>query len=94
MVEDCEFTTDGLVITLRRSKTNQEGEGRKIGIPYGSNLDTCPVRSLRTYIEAAAITAGPLSHPVNRHGHMSPRGLSPDGVALLKWRAAGAGFDR
>jgi site-specific recombinase XerD len=34
-VEDCEFTTDGLVITLRRSKTDQDGEGRKIGIPYG-----------------------------------------------------------
>jgi integrase len=42
--EDCEFTSDGLVITLRLSKTDQEGEGRKIGIPNGSNLETCPVR--------------------------------------------------
>ena len=43
-VEDCAFSKDGLTITLRRSKTDQDGVGRKIGIPYGSNPDTCPVR--------------------------------------------------
>src|SRR5262249_32265387 len=36
-VEDCNFGRDGLTVTLRRSKTDQTGEGRKIGIPYGSN---------------------------------------------------------
>src|SRR5579872_6039512 len=36
-VEDCAFGKDGLTVTLRRSKTDQEGHGRKIGIPYGSN---------------------------------------------------------
>ena len=41
------FAKDGLTITLRRSKTDQEGAGRKIGIPYGSNPETCPVRVLR-----------------------------------------------
>jgi hypothetical protein len=41
------FTGDGLVITLRRSKVDQEGEGRKVGIPYGSN---CPVRSLKAWL--------------------------------------------
>src|SRR6202040_2946244 len=34
-VKDCEFGKDGLTVTLRRSKTDQEGQGRKIGIPYG-----------------------------------------------------------
>jgi integrase len=93
-VEDCEFTTDGLVITLRRSKTDQEGEGRKVGIPYGSNLETCPVRSLRTYLEASGITAGPLFRPVNRHARMGSRALSADAIALVVKRYAGAaGFD-
>jgi integrase len=93
-VEDCEFIADGMAIMLRRSKTDQEGEGRKIGIPYGSNLDTCPVRSLRTWLEASAIATGPLFRPVNRHGRMSSRGLSPYGVALVVKRyATGAGFD-
>ena len=40
---DCVFSKDGLTITLRRSKTDQAGAGRKIGIPYGSNPETCPV---------------------------------------------------
>jgi site-specific recombinase XerD len=40
-----EITRDGLVVTIRRWKTDQEGEGRKIGVPYGSNPATCPVRS-------------------------------------------------
>jgi integrase len=45
-------------------------------------------------MEASAITAGSLFRPVDRHGRMSSRGLSPDGVALVVKRyAAGAGFD-
>src|SRR5262249_9433403 len=39
-VEDCAFGKDGLTVTLRRSKTDQEGAGRRIGIPYGANPDT------------------------------------------------------
>ena len=39
-VEDAQFTSDGLVVMLRRSKADQEGEGRKVGIPYGSNLES------------------------------------------------------
>jgi site-specific recombinase XerC len=41
-VEDCTFGKDGLTVTLRRSK-----QGRKIGIPYGSNPETCPVRTVQ-----------------------------------------------
>jgi site-specific recombinase XerD len=46
-VDNLEFKREGLVITLRRSKTDQEGAGRKVAIPYGSNCNTCPVRSLQ-----------------------------------------------
>src|SRR5690606_8942616 len=75
-VEDVEETADGLVIFLRRSKTDQEGKGRKIGIPYGSDPATCPVRALRAWLEASGITAGPIFRPINRHGHMANRRLS------------------
>jgi site-specific recombinase XerC len=34
---DCAFSRDGLTVMLRRSKTDQEGQGRKVGIPYGAN---------------------------------------------------------
>ena len=57
-LEDLAFTTDGLVVTLRRSKTDQQGEGRKVGIPYGSTPATCPVRAMRAWIDAAGLETG------------------------------------
>jgi integrase len=45
-VADLCFDGRGLVVTVRRSKTDQEGEGRKVGLPFGSNPLTCPVRAL------------------------------------------------
>ena len=62
-VEDCEFGKDGLTITLRHSKTDQQGAGRKIGIPYGSNPGTCPVprfgHSLNRLASAPGRSPGP-----------------------------------
>src|SRR5207248_19441 len=55
-VADLEERHEGLVITLRRSKTDQEGVGRPVGIPYGSNPATCPVRNLRAWLDLAGIT--------------------------------------
>src|SRR3954452_4710266 len=42
---DVEFTHEGIKVNLRRSKTDQEGSGRKVGLPYGSDPATCPVRT-------------------------------------------------
>ena len=85
---DVQFTSDGLVVRLRRSKTDQEGEGRKVGIPYGSNPDTCPVRALKAWVEAAAIESGPLFRSITRHGRIQGR-LSGYAVALVVKRHAG-----
>ena len=93
-VEDCTFGKDGLVIALRRSKTDQTGDGRKIGIPYGSNPETCPVRSLQGWLEQAAITGGPVFRSINRHGQVQVRGLSGIDVArVVKKLAERAGLD-
>jgi integrase len=93
-VEDCSFSRDGLTVTLRKSKTDQNGESRKIGIPYGSNPDTCPVRQLQTWLEQAAITTGPLFRAINRHGQMQPERLSGLAVArVVKKLAERAGLD-
>jgi integrase len=67
-VEDIEQRGEGLVIRIRRSKTDPEGAGRLVGIPYGSNPTTCPVRALRAWLETTGISRGPLLRPVNRYG--------------------------
>jgi site-specific recombinase XerD len=93
-VEDCAFGKDGLTVTLRRSKIDQVGEGRKIGIPYGSNPETCPVRTIQAWTEQAGVTAGPLFRSINRHGHVQSGRLSGIDVArVTKKLAARAGLD-
>jgi integrase len=93
-VADCDFGKDGLTITLRRSKTDQDGVGRKIGIPYGSNPDTCPVRAVQAWMEQAAITTGPLFHSITRHGHLRPGRLAGIDISrVVKKLAKRAGLD-
>ncbi len=91
---DVQFTSDGLTIRLRRSKTDQEGAGRVVGIPYGSHRETCPVRSLQAWLEASGIEDGALFRAINRHGHIQPGQLSDKAVALIvkRWAEA-AGLD-
>lgn len=79
--EDVNFTRDGVMVALRRSKTDQTGEGREVAIPYGGNPLTCPVRSLRDWILASGISSGPLFRPINRHGHLAEKTLSDRAVA-------------
>ncbi len=93
-IADVTTTRDGLVVNLRRSKTDQEGEGRRIGIPYGSRPATCPVRAVQDWLTAAKITAGPVFRGVNRHGQVGKTRLSDRSVALIVKRAAtAAGLD-
>ena len=93
-VADLAFTRDGLTVTVRRSKTDQEALGRKIGIPYGANPDTCPIRALQAWLENAVITEGPVFRSLTRHGRMQPGRLSPSDVArVVKKLAQRAGLD-
>jgi hypothetical protein len=67
-VEDVTLCPEGLVVNIRRSKTDQEAAGRKVGVAYGADIATCPVRAPR-YLCA---------------GRMVKRGLSdrPRGIPL------------
>lgn len=92
-VSDLSFTPDGVVIDLRVSKTDQEGVGRKVGIPFGKDL--CPVLALQAWLTAAKITEGPVFRRVDRNGSPSRRrGLHKDSIGkLLKRAAARADMD-
>jgi len=88
-LEDLKDTPEGMVATLRKSKTDQEGQGRPVALPYGSDPLTCPVRAVKTWAEMAGITAGPLFRGVDQFGLVSDRALHPDSVAWIVKRAAG-----
>ncbi len=93
-VEDLRDTPEGIAIRLGRSKTDQEGQGRRVALPYGSDPLTCPVRVLRRWLEEARIVSGPLFRGVDQFGFVSGTKLHPDSVAFIVKRAVGkAGLD-
>jgi integrase len=91
---DLDFGRDGLTVMIRRSKTDQEGAGRKVGIPYGSNPETCPVRSLQAWMEVSGVDAGLVFRSMNRHGQLQAGRLRGGDVArIVKKLATRAGLD-
>jgi integrase len=93
-MSDLAFAEDsGLVVNLRHSKTDQEGQGREVAIPFGEHPETCPIRALRTYLAAAAIEEGKVFRSINRHGKPGSS-LHADSIAtILKRAALRAGID-
>lgn len=93
-VADLQFRREGLVVNIRRSKTDQEGEGAQLGIPRGRDKRLCPVRAVEAWIAAAGLQEGPLFRPVNRHGHVKAAALKDVEVwRLVKRLAAACGYD-
>jgi integrase len=87
------WTPLGLEVQLGRTKTDQEGEGAKLGLPLGSTPDTCPGTALRAWLDAAEIVDGAAFRAVDRWGNLGER-LSGAAVArVLKRRAIAAGAD-
>ena len=92
-VADIEPVRQGLIVTLRRSKTDQEGAGRRIGIPLGRTCH-CPVAAVTDWLARSGITAGPVFRPINRHGNLHPNRLSGDAVSeVIRERLAAVGID-
>lgn len=91
--EHIEYTAEGVRVYLPRSKTDQEGQGRYVGIKRGTDPRTCPVRALAAWCDAAGISSGPVFRMVDRHGNI--RGpITPQTVALVVKRACrAAGLD-
>ena len=93
-VGDIEHVRQGAVLTLRRSKTDQDGHERKIGIPYGRTR-WCPVAALDVWLAVSGITEGAIFRPVDRHGRVHDIRLSGEAVSLVvRQRVAAAGIDQ
>jgi integrase len=90
---DIERRPQGVVVSLPRSKTDQEAQGRKVAIPYGREA-VCPVNALGEWLEAARITDGPLFRPVTKGGQVISSRLSGDAIAaIVKQRVVAIGLD-
>jgi integrase len=85
---------EGMILILRRRKTDQEGRGTEIAIPYGQSERTCSVLALRAWLAAARIASGPVFVSVNRYGTIGTARLSPIDVArVMKTAVEAAGAD-
>ena len=83
LLDDVEFVSEGVKIFVKRSKTDQSGEGMTKGIPYFSSPDYCPVISLKNWIQEGKIKSGKIFD------------MSDKNVALtIKKYAAIAGLDK
>lgn len=90
-VEDLTESPDGYRVTIRKSKTDQEGQGAEVAVPRGCRI--CPVETVRAWLVASGITTGPVFRPVSKGGCVSPEGLSSHAVAdIIKSRAKVAGL--
>jgi integrase len=91
-VSDIEEGSDGIFLRIRRSKTDQEGQGDFVSIPNGYKLR--PVAALRNWLEAADITEGPIFRSIKKGGKLTTNRLTDRSVAdILKKRSAAAGLD-
>ena len=93
--EDIRFAAEGLVVTIPQSKTDPEGEGQTVGIPYGSHPESCPVRALSAWLERSNITYGYLFPRIGRwDGEVTGKPIGGHHLArIIKRLAVRAGLD-
>ncbi|CAN0495427.1 unnamed protein product, partial [Hapterophycus canaliculatus] len=81
-VTDVEEVREGLVLHLRRSKTDQTGQGRKLGIPLGRTRH-CPVAALTAWLDTLNQPDSKIFRPVDRHGNLRDEMLRADAVSTI-----------
>ena len=91
-VQDLDESPEGLRVTVRQSKTDQEGAGAVVPIARGATA--CPVAAVREWLAAASVAEGPVFRPVDRFGRVQARALTAESVGdVVKAYAARAGYD-
>jgi len=81
--DDLDFVSEGLKINIKRSKTDQFGEGSKKALPYFDNSQYCPVVSLKNWIEITKINSGSLFRRFSKGSRLTEKRLTDQTVALL-----------
>lgn len=86
-VEDLKWSKEGVVITVRRSKTDQRGKGIVKAIPFVEG-PLCAATALRVWLTAARIDSGPVFRGFLRNGQPKPDKLSDHAIAIIVKEAA------
>ena len=81
--DDLEFVPEGLKINIKRSKTDQYGEGMVKGLPYFTNEKFCPVINLRKWLEFSKIKTGPIFRRFSKGLLLTEKRLTDQSVVLL-----------
>ena len=81
--EDLDFVEDGLKITIKKSKTDQFGEGAIKGLPYFTNDIYCPVKNLKKWLEISKIKSGPVFRKFKKGSLLTEKRLTDQSVALI-----------
>jgi integrase len=81
--DDLDFMSEGLKINLRRSKTDQFGEGFTKALPYFNSSQYCPVVSLKNWLKISKINSGPVFRRFVKGSKLSENRLTDQTVALL-----------
>lgn len=76
---DVRFVPEGMLLWLAKSKTDQQGRGRAVGVDYGRRMLTCPVEALKRWLEVRGCWAGALFTSFDRGRRVTRRRLNPDG---------------
>lgn len=87
LVEDLTFGGNGVDITIRKSKTDQEGRGQAVAIPHGVHLK--PVEALKAWLDGAGIKSGPVFRAVTSRGKVGEDAIAGHTVANVVKRYAG-----
>ena len=92
--EDLEFVDEGVKIFIRKSKTDQFGEGMIKGLPYFTNQQYCPVWHLKKWLEISKIKSGPIFRRFFKGLNLGKNRLTDQSVALfLKKYLSNAGIE-
>ena len=81
--EDLEFVPEGLKITIKKSKTDQFGEGMIKGLPYFTNKTYCPIVNLKKWLEISKIKSGPIFRRFSKGSSLTDKRLTDQSVVLL-----------
>jgi site-specific recombinase XerD len=82
-LEDIEFVFEGLKITVKRSKTDQYGEGMTKGIPHFENSFYCPVTNLKRWLNTSKIKNGPIFVKFSKGSKITKKRLTDQSIALI-----------